>query len=378
MAIAWFISSSGDTELALATINEIQHKLPAEQIFLIPIAAPAIAQTASLPSQPNLTRILLRDIINSQVSAALTLIQITEIEKINAFINTHSIRHILLGVASFNNEVPFQIAQHLRIPYTIVYEYMFKLLQHKLWDYVDELATNPFCSFAVSLPHAADDIKKYNANAKINLIGHLSIDHALKKATINQKIKETLEVNPQEDFIFLAGSSMPDQADNEFLQAFLSAYATQNTRPPLRFGVHPGIGNVSHYLESMLAICAKHKEISANIKFILPADIHKKLSGKTRSRLLLPSSLPNRTIAQLAAKIAQVVPGALLNEAIVQGKPGYIHDSSAQPYLPNAWFEQDVAAFLRGVQQAPHSRKELGLDNLTAPQALALTLTHFS
>jgi hypothetical protein len=376
MAIAWFISSTGDTDLALATADEIQRQFPAEKIFLIAISAPAITQTAALP-QP-LTRLLLRDIINSKVSKTPTLINTTQIEKIIAFIKANSIRHVFLGVASFNNEIPFQIAQQLQIPHTIVYEYMFKPQLHKMWDYVGELATNSLCSFAVTLPKSAEDIKKYNANATIKLIGHLSIDRALTKTDIDHQLKEKLEINPQEDFIFLSGSSMPDAADHKFMQAFLDAYTGENAEQPLRFGLHPGTQNVTHYLESLLALCARYPGVTSHIKFVLPPDIHKKVTSKLQSKLLLPSSLPNQTVSQLASKIAQVVPGALLNEAIIQGKPGFIYDTSTQVYLPEAWFKQNVSAFLRGVRQTPHSREELGLENLTAPQALAHVLTHLS
>jgi len=38
--------------------------------------------------------------------------------------------------------------------------------------------------------------------------------------------------------------------------------------------------------------------------------------------------------AAAADKIAQAVPGALLNKAAMKGKPSYFHAEIAEPYLP--------------------------------------------
>lgn len=89
---------------------------------------------------------------------------------------------------------------------------------------------------------------------------------------------------------------------------------------------------------------------------------------------LVRSEISGSDAASAADKITQAVPGALLNEAALKGKPSYFHEKSAAPYLPKKWFSENISTFFREKPTHPHSLKELGLND-TAPNLLSMILT---
>ena len=74
--------------------------------------------------------------------------------------------------------------------------------------------------------------------------------------------------------------------------------------------------------------------------------------------------------ASAADRIGQAVPGALLNQAVMEGKPTYSH--LGKPYLPRSFFSNTIVSFFTAERrQPPRLKEDLGLDGRTAPERVA-------
>jgi hypothetical protein len=104
------------------------------------------------------------------------------------------------------------------------------------------------------------------------------------------------------------------------------------------------------------------------------AQIEQRLKPFLESPFVMLSNVSGPNAAKAADKITQAVPGALLNEAALQGKPSYFHDRTVKPYLPVAWFSQTVPAFFAATSQSPHTKEELGLTENAPNSLLALLM----
>jgi hypothetical protein len=372
MALAFFISCTGDTDLAIAAIAELKKIDTTQKIFLIPLSTTAINQTLNISHDAMLIRITLAEITHNQDISQVNSISHEDLKTVNHFLISNNIDHIYLGVPSLDNEIPFQIALHCNIPHTIIYEFMFKPQNHVLWKYTSRLTANYNCRFAVTLNSAAADIRQYNPNIDIHEIGHLSIDKAL---TDNNNIAETeiknkLAVNASEELVFIAGSTQSIAVDSNFIDALLSELATgQHPDLQLRFGIHPGIENIDDYLLAIMSVCEQYPQTKDQFKIILPKDL--RINTPLETGFIVLADVTGPMAAQAASKIAQAVPGTLLNEAVLQGKPGFFYDKSVKPYLPAYWFTTDIAMFLTQHQQPARTREALGLTDVTAAVALA-------
>ncbi|MCL9683967.1 hypothetical protein [Legionella maioricensis] len=70
-----------------------------------------------------------------------------------------------------------------------------------------------------------------------------------------------------------------------------------------------------------------------------------------------------------ADRVAQAVPGALLNQAALEGKPAYLH--SGKPYLPKQYFSNSISTFFTAPGESARAKEELGLDERTTPERCA-------
>jgi len=139
----------------------------------------------------------------------------------------------------------------------------------------------------------------------------------------------------------------------------------------LRMGIHPGIKNPDLYLQTLLQTCEKYPKTSRQFKIIMTDQIEGRLTDPLPSTpFILRANVSGPSAAEAADRITQAVPGALLNEAALMGKPAYFHEQSVTPYLPKAWFSENVSSFFTAKPQKPHSREELGLEE-TAPTLMA-------
>ena len=380
MRVIFFVGALGDTDLIKATLTYLQtadHEATS-QIILVPFTPAAVERTLEYENHASILRLPLSRLLDTQDILTATTMTPAQLDRLANFVEDQRLAQACIGVPSNNNEIPFQIALHLALPQPtiIVNEYMFQPVDHCFWRYVPRLAARQYL-FAVPLAAARQAILTVCANANVQLTGHLSIDHALAVATLDVKtVKQALAIDAEkEDYVFVSGTTQPFAVESQFLESLLSELAhTDYAQLQVRLGLHPGIDNADAYLHMLLDTCSQYALTSRQFKIILtPQFANKLLQAVPASPFLIVADIPGAIAAQAAAKVTQAVPGALLNEAAIQGKPCYFDRSSATPYLPQTWFSSSLSAFFQARPQPPHTRAELGLDR-PAPAALAQLL----
>lgn len=371
MNSAFFVSGIGDTDLAKGTIE----RYGKDKILLIPLTKTAADRTKDVLNNEQITRITVDQITEQADTLLKNTLDDEELKKIETYIHANKIQHIYIGVASNDNEIPFQIAERLSIPCTIAYEYMFRPAKHSFWDYIKKgLAEKENINFAVPLDLAKQDILDINEHAKVKKIGHLSIDRSqqIERKDLNY-IKEMLGIKSEEELAFISGTTQPTEVDDQFIKALLSELATGNyPNLQLRIGLHPGVKDPDAYLQTILNTCELYSETSKQFQIILTPEFEKRLTNPILpNKFILQKDISGPDAAQAADRVAQAVPGALLNEAAMQGKPAYFNDQSATPYLPRNWFANSIGGFFAAKPQQAHTREDLDLENDTAPALLA-------
>ena len=291
--------------------------------------------------------------------------------RLNDYIALHSIDRAYVGVPSpLSENMAFKIAEDLDIPFVVAYEFMFKPEGHVLWSFASKMAEKKLATFAVPLPGAEADIIASVPDARVQSIGHLSIDKAMgPTGAISPDIRGKLRIADEETFIFISGTTQPHDIDCTFWDALLAELATgKYPTIQLRFGIHPSVKETPIYLNRLLEICKKYPTTEAQCKIIVPKALDLTLFEDNRFLLQVDVNGPMASTA--ADAIAQAVPGALLNEAALLGKPAYFH-GEATPYLPRALFSENLASFF-SAKSRPHkcTRSELGLPDLDAPTRL--------
>jgi|GEM_PF-5627589 len=157
--IAFFVSSTGDTHLAKATISNILKRDAAINILLIPVTQTAARIISDLAGTERIVHSTLADILNRETALSEKQISQEDLEKIANLMSQFSIDRAFIGMPSPNDEeIPFQIANYLStldIAVTIANEFMFSPPQeHPLHKYLDRGELSG-CRFAVSLQAAA-------------------------------------------------------------------------------------------------------------------------------------------------------------------------------------------------------------------------------
>lgn len=370
MNFAFFISSVGDTDLAKATIANLLEQSLSKSIVVIPLTKTAVDRIADL----NHAVISIKSIDEITKRAGLLLqdkISEHDAELVNAFLEENKIDHAYFGVPSNNNEMPYQIASQLTIPFTIAYEYMFKPAVHGLWNYIPQLSAKNGCQYAVVLESAIEDIKTLSSNADIHIIGHLSLDRVQGVAASVDHTRKSLLIEEGQELVFVSGTTQPTAVDNTFLSALLAELSTgKYPTIQVRMGIHPGVNDLDAYLQTLLSTCQMFPATNAQFKIVINNQIASKLKQPLAdSPFIIRVDVSGPDLAQTADKISQAVPGALLNEAALKGKPSYFHDKSVKTYLPTSWFSDNISAFFNAKSQLPHHKNELGLHD-TAPNAL--------
>ncbi|MCD6044995.1 MAG: Uncharacterized protein K0R48_158 [Gammaproteobacteria bacterium] len=363
MTIAFFVSSIGDTDLAFETMTALIEKGYTNEFYAIPLSATGQKRSQEKAISPQI-KLLAEPLINSK--------------DIEDFLNKHSIDRAYVGVPSENQYLPFQVAKELAtkdIPCTVAYEFMFSAPQnHCFWTAIPEL-TSAKLDYAVSLSAAKKDILNRNPDAKINIVGHLSIDRAIANNTMGPiETKEKLEIKANEEFIFISGTTQPINVDSEFALAILNELASNNyPNLQIRFGLHPGIPDKESYLNTLLSMCAKYPHLSAQFKIILSPPIEQQVKSEDilNNSFIVRVNVSGPEAANAAAKIAQAVPGALLNESVIKGKPSYFH-REGEPYLPRDFFSNNIQAFFNATtNNSPHTKKDLDLNDSTTAENMA-------
>jgi hypothetical protein len=376
-SMIFFVSSIGDTDLAQATIDKLLEMQVEDSIFLVPVTLVAQNRIKNLMVSPRVEQLSLADIVKQPDILSKKQITAAELEELADFVAQKKVCRAYVGVPSpLDEEIPFQIADSLKIPCTIAYEYMFSApASHQFWHYLDVLAAKENCDFAVPLNNAKEELlsknKSENIKEKIHIIGHLSIDSALAETKTDTKsIRAALSIDEDNEFVFASGTTQPTEVDKQFLAALLNELSTGNyPRIQLRFGIHPGVKDGDNYLKELLEICANYPESKKQFKIILTSQFKAKLQSpifSPNNEFILESDVSGSDAEQCADKIVQAVPGALLNKAALKGKPAYFHEKSSKPYLPPLFFSDSLAMFFNARPRLICSRKELDLED-TAP-----------
>lgn len=365
MRSAFFVSSAGDTDLAKATIAQMRAMRYAEEIFIIPLTQTAIDRTQTV-IDASVKRVVIPAVLDKEILDEAALQAVLE------SVAENNIECAYIGVASSNAESPYQIASSLtqrNIACVIAYEYMFTPQEHALWKY-RALLSNPNAVVAVPLESAKKDFTDSNTC----VISHLSIDRALTDTHIDTAThRQSLLAAESDQLVFISGTTQPTAVDNSFLEALLTELSTgryQNIQ--IRFGLHPGIRNFDDYLSTLLETCSRYPAAASHLKIILPTAIESRLQRTTIPQshpFILRCNISGADAANASENVAQAVPGALLNEAALRGKPVYCHNP-VEPYLPATWFSRDLPTFFASKSGAPHTRTELGLSE-TCPEKMS-------
>lgn len=345
--IAYLMSSAGDTDLAMETIKRLEsdHVQP----VIIPLTTVAKERSKQL-NVKNLERFALPEEALNQKQ-----LDKSALEKIKGLINNQGFHYAYIGVPSpLDEEGAMQIAAELDVPSTVVFEYMYNPQTHSFWNHVKTLSARPNLNFAVPLAQAAQDVREIAPLAQVTPIGHLSIDRSFNEAKISegakQQIRANLKLQANDNLVFLSGSTQPVNVDADFIEAILSEI-TKNKYPhlQLRFGIHGGIqdARLDAYMQKIMEICHKYPTASEQFKIVINARLRQRLNPNflENNCFIVSCEDPSTDIAKAADKVAQAVPGALINEAALAGKAVYIHQE-VKTYLPSYCFAKSLPQFL--------------------------------
>ncbi|STX38676.1 Uncharacterised protein [Legionella feeleii] len=375
MKIVFVVSSVGDTNLALRTIDALS---PAgQEITLISLTKAAQQQVSSIKTPLSVKTIALPELLqlDNFVEGLLTQEQL---KMVVSHLEKQKVDYAYIGVPSVDNEIPFQLAESVSMPVLMAYEFMFKPDNHCLWKHVPTLSTRSNVKWAVPLSIAKDDFQV--PSNQLFVTGHLSIDNAYATSNTSnnktpQEIRETLDVSKEQSLAFISSTTQPVATDADFFDCLLKELKNHPTMQ-VRLGLHPGIQDLDAYLQKILAIYKKHPEIAAQFKIILPDNIASRIKvpnltigNPEYQAAFLRVNVTGSEAASAAGRIAQAVPGALLNQAVLEGKPTYSH--LGKPYLPQKYFSNSIASFFTAEVQPPRLKKDLGLDEKTAPEIYA-------
>ncbi|WP_211249731.1 hypothetical protein [Legionella fairfieldensis] len=291
-----------------------------------------------------------------------------QLDIIIQYIKDKNINYAYFGVPSVSNEIPFQIAEALEdTPILMAYEFMFKPETHCLWEYVPKLKSKPNVHWALPLADAIDDFEIDDVS-KVHITGHLSLNNAYSyDSTRNsEEIRERLQVSTSSTLAFVSSTTQPVITDIGFLECLL-AELPGHPNVQVRFGLHPGIQDLDSYVSAILAVYERHSSAHEQFKIILPdnlLDRFKRPAFSINHPLLQHAFLRiniNGADASFAAdRVAQAVPGALLNQSVIEGKPSYAH--SGKPYLPKRYFSNNLAAFFSETRKTLREKADLGLN----------------
>ena len=129
-------------------------------------------------------------------------------------------------------------------------------------------------------------------------------------------------------------------------------------------------------METILSVYTKYPDAGKQFKIILPENLLSRFKTPELSidnalfrQVFLRTNITGSEASSAADRVAQAVPGALLNQAVLEGKPAF--SSLGKPYLPRRYFADSVATFFLGLRQPPRMKEELGLDERTAGERCA-------
>jgi hypothetical protein len=372
MKIVFVVSSIGDTDLALGTVKSLE-KNNQDVVTFIALTKTALDRIEKFNSTLPVEKKALYQILHREPNYFPESCTEIEIEKISQFIDECHIEQAYIGVPStLKSKTPFQIAQSVKkIPVLMAYEFMFKPEAHSLWEFVPTLNAMPNIKWAVPLDTAVENF------STTCTVGHLSIDNAFPVKQPSEKsaeeIRQRLQIESGQSLVFLSSTTQPIEVDLTFLDVVLTELPHHPTMQ-VRLGIHPGIQDLNTYLTNILSVFERHGSVLNQFKIILPNSLLPRISESIASQpVFLRTDVNGPEAGWAADKVGQAVPGALLNQAALEGKPVYSH--SGKPYLPASYFSENIASFFSAQQQEPRHKNNLNLDEKSASENCATILT---
>jgi hypothetical protein len=377
MKIAFFTSSVGDTDLALGTVKSLENK--GHEIILISLTKTAQQRMENFQSSAVVQKITIAEILKLTPESLPVEIRCSEyqVKQVVDFTRSQKINHAFFGVPSTNNnEIPFQIAESLEdISVLMAYEFMFKPEGHTIWTHLPKLKGKPHLQWALPLKEAVAD---FGAGEGLNIIGHMSIDNAYvpkpPATKTPETIKAALQITKEQSLAFISSTTQPVATDATFLDYVLAELPNHPTIQ-IRWGIHPGIEDLDAYLAHILSIAQKNTD-TKQFKIIFEDKLVSRIKKPELTiehpefrSLFLRVNINGAEASSVADKVAQAVPGALLNQAALEGKPVYSH--KGKPYLPHQYFSNSIAAFFTSSNQPIRAKKDLGLSEKSAPDQCA-------
>lgn len=368
--VMFFVSSNGDTQLALQTAN-ILTRSNNRQCIMVPLTKTASDCIAKNTIADRVVVQRLAEVLGENIELQKVL-SAEQLAKVNTFISQQGAKQLYIGMPSqLDEEKALQLAQTTDVACTFAYEHLFQPAKdHRLWAHKGKMEKNTKLRFATPVAQAS----KLFAS-RTHVISHSSFNGINQQLTLNkteQEIQALLKVKQAHTFI--SGTTQPHEVDAEFVNALLTELVNHPTIE-VRFGIHPGVSDMGVYLKSLLSVCHNHQNIEDRFKIILSPVIKSKMNEQdlaaiTKSEFMLQADVSGTEAAETANRVAQAVPGALTNRAVIRGKPTYYHREKS--HLPLDWFAKDIATFFQSSKHTPHKLEELELDaDISAAEALA-------
>jgi hypothetical protein len=263
---------------------------------------------------------------------------------------------------------PFQIAKLLTTHLPLDANYIYN------GDFFQDVATNPFwtclseewiekLSLMVAFTTAVQQVKDKNEKAMCYLTGSSALDDVLEAKKTPEEIadiRDTLEVKPEQELVFVAGSKFVN--DDLKLLNCLAKSIQQHPETAVRMGMHPGTSDAPGYAQKILD-WLNEKEI-ANLKLV----VNKKLAAK------LPESLSankyikiddisgDKTFPAISA-MASSLPSTLSTQTIMRQLPSFcLKKYKARSYMAEFFAQSSEELFqARAKDQQKLDRIELGL-----------------
>lgn len=379
MTILFCVSSIGDTDLALQTAKELRAK--GYETAFLPLGKAAEERVDKAATLAPISKISLTDLINTaQMPQHCTNKQL---QRILHFIHQKKFTHMYVGVPSERNQdIALQIAERIHnIPVLVASEFMFTPHpEHSIWRHLPKLNNNDNVHWAVPLKKA--QIHFGLEKKRCHYTGHLSIDRALLPITDNIAVLKTqLGISKAEEKLaVMSSTTQPIQCDIDFLDLVLNQLP-KHPNIQLRLSLHPGIKDLDTYLEKIGRLYLAQGS-PKRFQIIFPPSWTQKLkhpelhiNKEEYSALFLFKEIGGPQAAAAADMVLQAVSGALVNEAVVRGKPVHTVASATEvPYLPIERYSSSPEILFSSNVLARMEKTDLGLNEETAAQASAKAL----
>lgn len=376
MTILFCVHSIADTDLALQTAIELRAE--GYKTAFLPLGTAAEDRVEKAATLAPISKISVTDLIKSvQMPQRCTHKQL---QRILHFIHQKKFTHIYVGIPSERNqEIGLQIAERIHsIPLLVASELMFRPHpEHSIWRHLPKLKKNDNLHWAVPLKKAQIDFGLEKKRCQYT--GHLSIDRALLPVTDNiAALKTQLGIfKSEEKLAVMSSTTQPMQCDLDFLELVLNELPN-HPKIQLRLSLHPGIKDLDTYLDKIERLYLT-KGSPKRFQIIFPPSWAQKLkhpelniNKEESSDLFLFTEIGGPQAAIAADMVLQAVSGALVNEAVLRGKPVYTLASETEiPYLPSECYSSSPEILFRSSVLPRMDKADLDLNEETAAQATA-------